>query len=149
MTELLAPEQLARIQRCGDCHNLLVWRISGVLAASDGYRGDLLTAIRSALRAIPQNPVVASDVAATIAGMFARRATMGQLLDELRNWLIYLGTNEEIPLPAVRTALGKLLYWWSELPRHSRNTLRPALDALSNMPDVKPLWELRRLRERN
>jgi len=148
MTELLAPERLARIQRCGGCHNLLIWRISAVLADSDGYQNDLLAAIRSALRAIPSDPDVASDVAATIMGVLAHRASVRQLLDELRDWLTYLGSSEAVPLAAVRAALGMLLHWWPELPARSRDAVRPALDAFAGMPRFQGLWELRRLHAR-
>jgi hypothetical protein len=146
MTELLAPERLARIQRCDDCHNLLIWRITAVLADSDGYQNDLLAAIRSALRAIPSDPDVASDVATTIAGVLAHRVSLRQLLDELREWLTYLGTSEDIPLAAVRGALGMLLHWWPALPSGSRETVRTALDTLANVPRFQMLWELVRLR---
>jgi len=149
MTELLAPQRLARIQRCGGCHNLLIGRISAVLADSDGYQNDLLAAIRSTLRAIPPEPDVASDVAATIMGVLAHSASVRQLLDELRDWLTYLGTSEVVPLAAVRAALGMLLHWWPHLPSRSRDALRPALDALAEVPRVQELWELRRLRARD
>jgi hypothetical protein len=150
MTELLALDRLGRIQRCGGCYNLLIWRISAVLANSNGYQNDLLAAIRSALRAIPSAPDVASDVAATIMGVLAHRASVQQqLLNELRDWLTYLGTSEAVPLTAVRAALGMLLHWWPELPSRSRDAVRQVLDEFAGMPRFQGLWELKRLRERD
>ena len=146
---LLAIAQLTRIQRCGICYNTLIWHLTAVLADTAGYQDTLIAAIHSALRIIPADAEIAKAVVSIVTGMLAHRVSVQQMIDELRDWLMYLGTNEEIPLSAVRAALVILLHWWPELLPSSRSILRESLDALANVPRFPPLWELVRLRERD
>lgn len=143
--DLLATEQLQRIRKSPTCYGELIWHLGELLLESKGLDTQLARDAREVIFEIPAVEPNLAELIEIKADVLSQLAGMGFDLEGITEWLEKVATQEDLPLPVVRSALRPFVRLWPHYRLEVRDALGSAVMEIREEPRICRLWEIHRI----